>query len=261
MPEGDIAKRVSRRLTQALDTGVLIRTDLRWADLGGSDLRGQRALETVSYGKHILTRTDAGWTLHSHLRMDGMWQIRRTTSPAQRLARPSIRAVLATESWTCFGDRLGELDLVRTRDERRLIGHLGPDLLTEDPDIALAAANAAKRATETIGSVLLDQQVAAGIGTIYMAESLWHHRINPWRPTGQVDDLAELFTTASTLMHRSADARLPTATGQFERGRTTYVHGRGQLPCRRCGALIVEKEVGRAPMQRPAFFCPVCQPS
>src|SRR5699024_1815672 len=57
VPEGDVLARVARRLTLALGTGPLVRTELRWPDLGGADLTGQRVRECVSYGKHLFLRT------------------------------------------------------------------------------------------------------------------------------------------------------------------------------------------------------------
>jgi endonuclease-8 len=38
-----------------------------------ADLTGQRVLGWVSCGKHLLMRTDAAITVHSHLRMSGRW--------------------------------------------------------------------------------------------------------------------------------------------------------------------------------------------
>jgi formamidopyrimidine-DNA glycosylase len=38
-----------------------------------ADLTGQRIVGWVSRGKHLLSRTDAAITVHSHLRMSGRW--------------------------------------------------------------------------------------------------------------------------------------------------------------------------------------------
>lgn len=259
MPEGDVLLRVARRLTLALGTGPLVRTELRWPDLGGADLIGQQVSESVSYGKHLFIRTDAGWSLHTHLRMDGTWQVRHTATPPEALRDRSVRAVLATTRWTCVGAYLGLMNLVRTHDERQLISHLGPDLLATQPDLDRAAQNLGAQGSRGVGEVLLDQRVAAGIGTIYLAEALWEHRISPWRPAARVPDATALYATASFLMRRSAQEPELTATGHLGPGLRTHVHDRAGSGCRRCGEPIAVADVGAAPLARPAYYCPVCQ--
>ena len=59
----------------ALAGRVLVQTDFRVPQLATSSLAGQTVTEVVSRGKHLLTRTDAGLTLHSHFRMDGTWHL------------------------------------------------------------------------------------------------------------------------------------------------------------------------------------------
>lgn len=265
MPEGDILRRTAIRLEQALTGKVLVHADLRWPTVADVDLSGRTVVGTRSYGKHLLTRFDDGRTLHTHLRMEGTWDIARTGSVAARARAHWVRVVLADATWTAIGARIGMLDVTPTRDEHTLIGHLGPDLLALDfPGRGLEdalARMAAQVPATPIAEVLLDQRVAAGMGTVYVAESLFAHRIWPWTPVGTLDDPAALLMTGRAMMARSVAARSPTATGDVTRGRTTLAHGRSRLPCRRCGTPIA---VGRAvapPMDRPIFYCPTCQPA
>src|SRR5699024_5385077 len=128
----------------------------------------------------------------------------------------------------------------------------GPDLLAGNPgaaeghapDFAAIAARVyryagapGEEATRTIGAVLLNQRLAAGIGTIYLAESLWIARVHPLTPakalSGEV--LERIYRTAAVLMARSASAPKLTATGDLRPGWRTHVHGRDRRPCRRCG--------------------------
>ena len=258
MPEGDVLARLARLLDRSLGQEALVRYELRWPGAAGVDLTGRVHLGSVSYGKHLLTRFDDGRTLHTHMRMDGVWRARRTRTPPEALRRPIVRAVLATEVWTCVGEALGMLTVLRTRDEQRLLARLGPNLMAEGNALDTALDQAAANFARQVGEVLLDQTVAAGIGTIYLAETLWRHRISPWRPAEQVSDARAVYATAAALMRRSADAYTLTATGSREQ--STYVHGRDGLACPRCGAPIAVAPIGAPGMERPAFHCPACQP-
>lgn len=278
MPEGDVLLRVSRRLHEALAGDELVRSELRWGDLGGIDFTGWEVLESVSYGKNTLIRLDSGHTLHTHLKMDGAWWIEPTAAPPRPYPDPNVRVVLASVQWTCLSRHTGQVHVLRTRDEPRLLAALGPDLLAGSrgaadphaPDFAAIAASAQRYAhapgeevTRTIGALLLNQRIAAGIGTIYLAESLWITRVHPLTPAGEltVEVLERIYRTAAALMDRSASAPHLTATGDLRPGWRTHVHGRDRRPCRRCGEQIATVSVGRPPYARPGYFCPRCQPS
>lgn len=261
MPEGDVLARTAAALDRALRGAAVVRTDLRWPTAAGTSFDGRVVLGSHAYGKHLFTRFDDGRTLHTHLRMDGFWRTHPTGSPAAAGRGPDVRVVLATAERTAVGHLIGVLDVVATSREGELVAHLGPDVLAEDfpsRGLAEALARAAQRGATPVVEVLLDQTVAAGIGTIYAAESLFARRVWPWTPADACD-LASLLMVARTLMARSVAAPSPTATGDTARGRTTLVHGRGGQPCRRCGTPIAVGTARRPPMQRPVWWCPACQ--
>jgi endonuclease-8 len=265
MPEGDILRRVARRLTPALVGKPITYCLLRWPTLGGVSLTGQTVQKVAAYGKHVFMDLDSGFTFRSHLRMDGAWIIERAVAgrPDPRSFRPKswqARAVLANAEWVAIGWRLGMADLLRTRDVERLTGPLGPDVMADGFDAAAAAERVLAEGRRPIGATLLDQSVVAGIGTIYMAESLHAWGVRPDRPAEQVPDVAGLLRHAAFLLRRSVEARTPTATGQTLAGQTSLVHGREKRPCRKCGTAIAVMRVGLAPYDRPAFYCPACQP-
>jgi endonuclease-8 len=258
VPEGDVVLRTARRLDAALAGRRLLTAQLRWPTAAGVELAGVTVLGTHTVGKHLLSRFDDGRTLHTHLRMEGVWAVRRTAAGA----RPGrdVRVALVGPEWTCLGLRLGMVDVVRTRDERTLVGHLGPDVLASGWDRAAAAAAVHAQGARPVGAALLDQRVVAGLGTIYMAETLWAHGVSPWAPAGSVPDPGALLDTARRLMLRSVAARTPTATGDERQGRQSNVHARAGLPCPRCGTTIRVDLVGEPTTARPAFYCPACQP-
>jgi endonuclease VIII len=279
MPEGDTVLRTARRLHQALAGRPLVRAELRWPTLGEADLAGRLVTEVVSYGKHILTRIAAAdpsaaqpriptvgsdpLTLRSHLRMEGRWYVHaRDAEPWPSRSRASVRAVLGGTEWTAIGTWLGLLDLIPTAAEDSLIGHLGPDIMADGFE-SVGAPEAARRLAADpqrhIGAALLDQTTVAGIGTMYMAEALFAQRISPWTPISGVDLIA-LLATARRQLLRGATQAIPVTSGNSRRGQETWVHGRSGRPCQRCGTTIRVAPIGPALKERPAFYCPKCQP-
>lgn len=261
MPEGDAVLRTARRLHDALAGDVITDWELRWPGAPTASARGRTTVEVRSRGKHLLHRLDDGTTLHTHLRMDGRWRVRRPDQVrAADLRTPTLRALVGTTAATAFGLELGELDVIATRDEHLLVGHLGPDLLGPDWDAARAAANIAARPARPIGAALLDQRNLAGIGTIWLAETLFAERVHPWTPAGELgDQVTAVVERAHTLL--SATMRYPTSvsTGIDRDGERVHAFERTALPCHRCGGAIRVSRIGEPPQDRVMYYCPTCQ--
>jgi endonuclease-8 len=264
VPEGDIAWRVAHRLDAALAGRVLTRSDLRWPSLATVDLTGRTVLEVRPRGKHILARVAAGEgdppvTLHSHLRMEGSWHVHRTGERWRGRGEGGVRVVLANDTWTAVGHKLGMLDLVPTAQEGRLVGHLGPDVLGPDWDLEEAVRRLRRDPGRPVGEALLDQRNLAGIGTFFMTETLFLRGITPWTPLADVPDLPGVVAVAHRLLDGSRIRGLQVTTDDTRPGRTNYVHARSGRPCLRCRTPVRVASIGIAPEDRVAFYCPHCQ--
>lgn len=264
MPEGDIVWFTARRLHAALAGRPLTVSDFRVPRYATVDLRGRRVDEVVSRGKHLLIRVDGGLTVHSHLKMDGSWRI----TPAGRRGPEGhrVRLVLANDRWRAAGLSLGEVQLLRTAAEDRVVGHLGPDLLGPDWDRHEAARLLAEHPRRPIGEALLDQSRLAGIGNLYKAEVLFLREVHPWTPAGDVPDLGELVELARRLLDRNKEHPEQITTtdhfGSAARGRPrTWVYGRAGRPCLRCGTPVERADQGPGTRVRVTFWCPHCQPA
>src|ERR1700722_14144570 len=236
MPEGDVVWYTARRLHEALAGRTLTRSDFRVPRLATADLTGDVVIETVARGKHLLTRTKNGLTVHTHLRMDGSWRVRPAAEPLKDSHR--IRLVLANDDWQAVGYQLGVIELIRTSEEPQVTGHLGPDLLGPDWDRVEAVRRLAADPGRPIGEALLDQRNLAGIGNVYKAELLFLRGVNPRRPTGEVNDLNAMAGLARRLLDVNKDRPGHITTGNTHRGQEHWVYGRRGRPCRRCGTPI-----------------------
>ncbi|MFD9277709.1 Fpg/Nei family DNA glycosylase [Streptomyces mirabilis] len=259
MPEGDTVWQAARRLHTALAGKVLTRSDLRVPKYATADLTGRTVLDVTPRGKHLLTRIEGGLTLHSHLRMDGSWKVyangrRWSGGPAHQ-----IRAILGTADRTAVGYRLPVLELLRTADEDRAVGHLGPDLLGPDwnPDSALE--NLLQDPARPLGEALLDQRNLAGIGNVYKSELCFLLRVTPWLPIGELpaDRATQLPALAKKLLETNRDRPTRITTGR--RDQNLFVYGRAPRPCLRCGTSIRRADQGDGSRERPTYWCPTCQ--
>ncbi|MFE7161173.1 Fpg/Nei family DNA glycosylase [Streptomyces sp. NPDC057636] len=261
MPEGDTVLQTARRLHTALAGQVLIRSDLRVPRFATADLTGRTVLDVTPRGKHLLTRIEGGLTLHSHLRMDGSWKVyapgeRWTGGPGHQ-----IRAVLGNATRTAVGYRLPVLELLRTADENKVVGHLGPDLLGPDWDAATALRNLLRDPARPLGETLLDQRSLAGIGNVYKSELCFLLQVTPWLPVGDLpDDTAtRLPELAKKLLEANRDRPARVTTGSDRPGQRLYVYGRAPRPCLRCRTPIRVADQGDGSRERPTYWCPSCQ--
>ncbi|MFH9552479.1 Fpg/Nei family DNA glycosylase [Streptomyces sp. NPDC017435] len=259
MPEGDTVWQAARRLHGALAGKVLTRSDLRVPKYATADLTGRAVLDVTPRGKHLLTRVEGGLTLHSHLRMDGSWKVfandqRWTGGPAHQ-----IRAILGTHDRTAVGYRLPVLELLRTADEQRAVGHLGPDLLGPDWDPERALANLFDDPARSLGEALLDQRNLAGIGNVYKCELCFLLGVTPWLPVGELpaDRSTKLPALAKKLLEANRDRPVRSTTGR--RGQDLFVYGRAPRPCLRCGTRVRMADQGDGSRERPTYWCPTCQ--
>ena len=256
MPEGDTVFRTARRLDEALVGGEVARFDLRVPRFATLDLTGQPILSSIARGKHLLLRIGES-TLHSHLRMDGAWLVYRA---GEKWRHPAfkVRAIVGTAQREAVGIDLAEIEVVPTRDEDELVGHLGPDPLGPDWD-AVEAVRRVSADTRSIHVALLDQRNVAGFGNEYAAELLFLRGILPTTPAPEVDVPALLDLGVRTI-RANRDRRHRTFTGVDRPGQGTWVYGRAGRQCRRCGTPIRRGEQGADPTrERITFWCPVCQ--
>ncbi|MCW2922854.1 MAG: glycosylase [Thermoleophilia bacterium] len=263
MPEGHTIHRAARRIRSVLAGNVLERVVARGPHLlhakAEQRLLGDTVIEVEARGKHLLIHTAGGWSVHSHLRMDGVWHLYRR---GERWRKSRTRAWLALGSgeWDAVNFDGPILELHRTDDllRDRAITDLGPDVLIEPFDDHEYLRRMRRQSTREVGDAVMQQRIVAGIGNIYKAESLFMSRIDPWRLVADLSDeeLLRVRTTATRIMHDGVlDARAITFHGPGQPGQWAY--GRYGLPCRVCGTTIRREKQGED--QRSTYWCPTCQ--
>jgi endonuclease VIII len=256
MPEGDTIHSAARRIRAALVGKPIVSIETpqprhamdRWPQrLEG---RGVRAVD--ARGKHLFIRFEGDFTLHSHLRMTGMWGVYRRGERWRRSPRRAWLVIRTTEHEVVEFDG-PVLELVtdsRTRFDRWLAA-LGPDLLAPDFDERRFLARLREDdQSRGLGEALLDQRNVAGVGNMWKAEGCFIAGIDPWRPLRSVSD-----EDALSVLRAVRPLMLDSAAGRFRGER--WVFDRAGLPCRRCGTPIRAR--GQGDDNRTTYWCPTCQ--
>lgn len=191
MPELPEVETVRRGLTQVMEGRVLTRVlvnrpDLRWPlpPRFAERVTGQTVRALGRRAKYLTLELSGGDILLAHLGMSGRMVVDGAAGPHTHVAFEVDGRV-----WVRFTDprRFGMMDLV-PRDgfaQHKLIAGLGPEPLDAAFDgPALAARLKGKRTP--IKAALLDQRVVAGLGNIYVCESLYRAGISPKRLAARV---------------------------------------------------------------------------
>ena len=250
MPEGDTVFHTAETLRRALVGRTLTRCDVRVPRFATVDLTGRVVDEVCSRGKHLFIRVGPA-SIHSHLKMDGSW---RVTSQTKR-ADHRVRIILEASDIRAVGIDLGVLEILDRAHDGDVVEHLGPDLLGDDWDPKVAAANLTARPDRPIAEALLDQRVLAGIGNVYCNELCFVSGHLPTAPVSAVTDPYRLVSRARDMLWANRFRWNRCTTGDTRTGRQLWVYGRAGQSCRRCRTPINYDDRG----ERVAYWCPACQ--
>ena len=151
-----------------------------------------------------------------------------------------------------------------TEDPTEVLPALGPEPLGEDFTAEAFHADLRTRRRQ-LKPLLLDQSFVAGLGNIYVDESLFRARLHPLTPADRVSRpkaralhaaIQAVLGDAIEREGSSFDAFYRTPTGQPGSYQHQFqVYGRQGKACRVCGAELRKIVVG----QRGTHFCPRCQ--
>jgi len=136
------------------------------------------------------------------------------------------------------------------------IARLGPDALAVMRD---QFGELLGGRTERIKTLIVDQQVIAGIGNAYSDEILHTARISPYAVAGRLgpDKVDELYAAMRSVLADAVERSvgLGAATLKGEKRSGLRVHARTGMPCPVCGDTVREVSF----VNRSFQYCPGCQ--
>ncbi len=282
MPELPEVETVRRGLLPVLEGGVIARAevnrpDLRWPlpERMADRLTGRTVTALRRRSKYLLADLDSGETLLVHLGMSGRMLVSGAQIGAFHHDHPApqkhdhVVLHMGSGARITFNDarRFGAMDLMPTdrASEHVLLAGLGPEPFGNDFNEPYLAARLQGRKTP-IKAALLDQRIVAGLGNIYVAETLYRARISPLRLAGDLTEpqaqglvpiirevLAEAIEAGGSSLRdfRQANGELGYFSKHFQ------VYDREGAPCETLGCTgTITRTVQSG---RSSFWCPACQ--
>jgi len=257
---------VGRRINQV----VVRRSDLRrplpknFSDM----LTGREITHLDRRAKYLLIHLDTGNVVLVHLGMSGRMIIEQGTEvevPARK--HEHIAFLVGNGTVVRFSDprRFGLMDLT---PKEKLFNHpllklIGPEPLNAEFNTE-SLMNSLKGRKTTIKSALLDQRVVAGLGNIYVCESLFIAGVSPRRITKNISTIRadRLVSATKEILRDAINAGGSTlrdhVTPTGEMGYFQYnfkVYGREGKLCETCMQPV--KRIVQA--GRSTFYCASCQ--
>ena len=232
-------------------------------------LLGGKITKLDRRGKQLAIEVDDGRVLCVHLGMSGRIQVLQPGDSDD--VEPHTHCIWklqggpgAREMRFIDPRRFGGLWTLECRHE--LLSsrweQLGPDALSVDP-VTLASRLSGR--SRGIKSALLDQLVVAGLGNIYVDETLFRARLHPNQPAGTlkhaeiqilVTEMMGILQEAITMGGSTVRSWLDSTGQEGTFASTHQVYGRCGEMCVRCGQPLQDGIIA----QRQTVWCSKCQP-
>lgn len=278
MPEGHVIHRLADEFTRIFGTQRLHITSPQGRFATEAELvDGSRLERAEAFGKHLFLHFDAASDEHIiyiHLGLIGhlRFEDREKVWGQIRLRIEALADDGSSEDTTNLAANLRGPQWCRliTDEEYAIaVGKIGEDPIRDDANPRQVWAKV-QRSKRSIGSLLMDQKLFAGVGNIYRAEVLFRHQQSPFTPGNAIDRSVffAMWEDLVVLMRQGVvDGEINTVRDEHtpevmhrparddEHGGEVYVYRRAGDDCYVCGSDIAMK----AYEGRNLFWCPTCQ--
>lgn len=230
-------------------------------------INGQTFRSFHRYGKYLIFIFDSV-SLITHLRMEGKFFIKPIDEI--RSIHEHIIFTLASGRTIRYHDtrKFGKMVLIESTNINEIMKYpslkkLGPEANTTNVTFDYLYNKLTKR-HDSIKVALLDQEVMAGLGNIYVDEVCYLSKLHPTMSCDLItkDDVNNIIKYSKEVLDKAILAGGTTirsytsslgVTGRFQL--SLHVHSREGETCYECGTTIVKTFVGG----RGTYYCPKCQ--
>ena len=216
------------------------------------------------HGKHLFYHWSTGDIGHVHLGLFGKYKIHRGDDRPEPRGAVRMRLEAPAATIDLAGPTACSVDDPSVRKD--ILARLGPDPI-KPRQRRQKMFDKVTKSKRSIGDLIMDQSVVAGVGNVYRAEALFVCGIHPLRPGNQLEqvELDALWNTITAMLRKGVkDGRILTVErseldlprgARIKRREATYAYKREH--CLRCGSEIQRIDIAN----RTSYHCPTCQPS
>ena len=229
------------------------------------EIIGEKIIDVTRKAKYLILELTNEKSIIIHLRLSGTMALAAIDAEPERFTRLVLRL---EDGQLLFKEPrvLGRVYLVKdgeTPNNLKGYFNLGCEPIAADFNFAYLRSKI-KHRKAAIKSLLLDQNICAGVGNIYSDEALYRAGIRPLRRAHRITkkETVRLIQSLKEVLHEGI-ANFGTSVSDYKRTdgkdgnfqKFLHVYGREDEPCRKCGTIIKLKKIGN----RSTRYCPKCQ--
>lgn len=268
MPELPEVEVVRQQLKQIVLNKKINKIDIFWPAIINSDINefktillNNKIIDIERYGKYLVFILNDNHVLISHLRMEGKYHLRNNTDKINK--HEHVIFYFENDNLRYHDTRkFGRME-IRTKDNYLKVPPLS-NLGNEPKNMeSNELYEKIKNKRVSIKVALLDQSIIAGLGNIYVDETLFMSKIHPERKCNEITK--EEANTITNNAVKVLDKALKLGGTTIRSFSATDIHGRFQNhllvhtkeneKCPVCQTLIKKIKVGG----RGTYFCEQCQ--
>lgn len=259
------------------------------ADKFQREIKNRKILNVRRIGKNIFIDLSGGKTLYIHLKMTGHLLVKSARSKKQEAITKDYfsdkvnsyihhiwylksvnrrQSTVNNQKTLEFSDvrKFAKIILDDTQkiNDLKEIKSLGIDAMSPRFTFQKFSEILENKKGKKIRDVLMEQNIIAGIGNIYMSEILYEAGILPMRTAEKIKDpeKKKLYFAIKKILQKAIKLRGTSdsdyrdtsgAPGNFQK--VLKVYRRERKKCEKCGTIVRRIKLG----QRSAFYCPKCQ--
>ncbi len=266
MPELPEVETVRQTLKTLVNGKTIVDVHVYWSNCVitknfEKDLIGQTIHDILRYGKYLVFVLDRH-VMVSHLRMEGKYYLHQKRAPSNH--EHVVFDLHTNESLTYHDTRkFGKFELIDKNTYLKVppLSVLGKEPKDMDP---IALYKRLKQKRIPVKMALLDQHLIAGLGNIYVDETLFRAGIHPEKKCYRLTkkDVNHIVYHAINVLSYAIELGGSTirtyhamhgVDGKFQN--ELKVHTKKDMPCEVCHTPIIKIKVGG----RGTYVCPTCQ--
>jgi formamidopyrimidine-DNA glycosylase len=238
------------------------------------EIKGRKILGARRIGKNIFIDLSGKKTLYIHLKMTGHLLVKNKTLKGKSYFNDKVNSYIH-HIWHLGKNKTLEFSDVRkfakiVLDDTEKINNLpeveklGIDAMNKNFTLKKFKEILSRRKNKSVGLVLMEQELIAGIGNIYRSEILYEAGVLPTRIVKKLKDseIEKIYKATIKVLKKAVKLRGTSdsdyrdtagAPGNFQKVMRVY-RQTGKI-CPKCDTIVRRSALG----QRSVFFCPGCQ--